>query len=141
MTIQKIAGGNFGGIRSLFVDYVENVTDILVMSETAQEIPIREGSTSFNSGTQSSPAGPYYELKIQGFASGINKDNLAGFEALNNRKVIAWFEDYHEAQFALGILTQPARMVIETNIPADHKQAAGFNFTITSKQTVGLAVL
>lgn len=141
MTIQKIAGGNFGGIRSLFIDYVENVTDILVMPETAQEIPIREGSTKFDSGTESAAAGIYYELRIQGFTAGINEDNLAGFQALNRRKVIAWFEDYHDQQFALGTLIQPARMMVEPNIPADHKQAAGFTFTITSKQTVGLAVL
>jgi len=141
MTIQKISGGNFGGIRTLQIDFVENVADILVIEETAQDVPIREGSTSFSSGTQQSSAGPYYELKVQGFVSGINEDNLAGFEALNNRKVIAWFEDYHDNQFAIGTLTQPARMVVEPSIPSDHKQPAGFIFSITSKQTSGLAVL
>ena len=141
MTINKISGGNFGGIRSVMIDLFENVTDEGTITGSAIDLPIREGSTSVTCATQKTNAGPVYEIKLQGFSSGIDETNKAGFEGFNNRKVIAWFEDYHGQVFALGNLTEPARMVVDFNIPSDHKNAAGFQFTITSRQTVGLTVL
>jgi hypothetical protein len=141
MTINKISGGSFGGVRSLLIDYVENVDDCQVVPDSHIEIPLREGSTSFTAGTQNVAAGVVHELKIQGFTSGIDETNLAGFEALNNRKVIAWFEDYAGQQFCMGKLTEPARMAVEVTLPSDVKTPKGFNFVITSRQTTGLIVI
>lgn len=141
MTIQKISGGNFGGIRNIKIDYVENVTDILSVPNSAIDLLAREGSSSATTSPQTTNAGIIYETKCQGFTPGIDETNLAGFMAYQNRKIIAWIEDYHGNQFAIGKLTEPARVLIETNMPGDVKTAHGFNFTITCRQTTPVAVL
>ena len=141
MTINKISGGKFGGIRSVYIDYLENVTDVAVIPNSYVEIPIRESSTSVKSTTQVIKSGKLYEIKLEGFSSGIDETNLAGFELFNDRKIIAWFTDFHDQQFAIGTLTEPARILVDSNYPEDHTKAMGFQFSIVSRQTVGLAVL
>jgi hypothetical protein len=141
MTINKISGGKFGGIQCVFIDFIENVTDVGVIPNSFVEIPIRESTTSVKSTTQVTKSGKHYEIKLEGFSSGIDETNLAAFEAFNDRKIIAWFTDFHDQQLAIGTLTEPARILIDSNFPEDHTKAMGFQFTITSKQTVGLTVL